>query len=339
MRGMNALARGHAGRWLIASLLAGALTWVPAAGCRPAGPADKRPSVQVGYSDPLSAAPLLVAAAASQHAKASESPDRIDAVRSADDGAVGAALLAGETSMAVMSVVEAGALFAKGAPVVIVSAVSESYGRDGVVAAAGASLDQLSGLKIGASGVDQAFYVWTMLSRAGVDPSQVIIENASSGAVLAGLRKGTYDAVALSGPYLARASRIPGDKRLFTTKDFPGILTEVLVTTAPYAQAHQDEVLAATMAVGAAGAQLKKTPRQAIPQMSEASVTAADISASLKEVRFLDAADSSSMLGIIGQPGPLVDVAAEAVAFARGSEATAGAIEALFDSRFVNPKS
>jgi NitT/TauT family transport system substrate-binding protein len=310
-----------------------------ATGCARPASGDDRPVLKIAYADSLDAAPLLVAEAASRKAPPSSWPFRIEAVRMRSAADVGAALSAGEASMAILPVVEAAAVLEKGAPVTIVSAVSESYGRDGVFAGASVeSLDQLAGRKVGVSSLEGAFYAWTMLSRAGLDPAAVTIETKSAPKVLAGLRSGAYDAAVLSGPDLARAART-GSHQLFTTKDFPGILTDALVVLRPYADAHQDVVAKATREIGRAAATLKKSPRSAIASVGETSMSAAALATALKTVRFLDTADSSSMLGIVGQPGPLSLVAADALSYLGGGQDTpAPDASGFIDSRFVNPK-
>lgn len=318
-----------------AVVLLAVLALLPAA-CGPGGQGSA-PAFPVGYRDVASAAPLLMASA--RHVPVG-GKYRISARRYPSEPRLLRALASGEVSMAILPLVSVARMFLDRAPVAVVGATAESYGRDGIVATGGtASLDGVVGQRVAVSSQSSAFFLWTMLSRAGMDPFSTPVDEKPYEQTARALESG-YSAAVLSGPALFEASRTAGRTVIMTTRDFPGVIVDVVVVSRHYAKAHPDVVQAAVRALSAAGRDLIRDPTAtAILVARESSSTPDKVRASQRGLRYLDKQKVTDLLGVVGAPGALDEVAQDAVQFAAqgGSSQAPRDTTGFIDSRYINP--
>lgn len=296
------------------------------------------PALTVGYRDIGAAAPLLVAAAKGLPAGAGF---RLAAKRYASDGKLVSAIRSGEITMAVMPVSEAAVLYVDRAAVIIVGATAESFGREGIVTTGSIdSLDELVGKRVAVSSSTGGFFLWAMMTRAGIEPASVEIVTLPYGRLEAALADEEADAVVVSGSALRRARTAEDRRVLLSTEDFPGALADVVVVGRSFAEENAKDLQRVLDAFAAASTELMSEPAAAREAAArESSTTAAQVAAAAAGLRYLSAQDVRDVLGVLGSPGALAQMAEEAVAFEveRSAAQTPPAPQELVDSRYVNP--
>lgn len=300
----------------------------------PGGP----PPLVVGYTDVGSAAPLLVAVARGLPA---DTGYELVAKRYASTGKLGAALRSGEVTMAVMPLSDAAALAVGKVPLIVVGVSAESFGRDGIVSTDSIdSLDEIMGLKVAVSSGYGAFFVWEMLSRGGLDPESVVFENVPYSSADAALASGEAGAAVLTGAVLRRAQRAPGRRVLLTTEDFPGVVVDVVVVSRRFADADARAVQRVLTAMGQAAEELAADAEgsRRLAAM-EASVPAERVAAASAGLRYFSTRDMADLIGVLGAPGPLMQVGQDALIFQteRLGKGSPGSVEDFVDSRYVDP--
>lgn len=304
---------------------------------RPTEPAGL-PPLTVGYRDPGGAAPLLLVAAKGEP---SGIRFRLAAKRYASDGKLASALRSGEVTMAVMPISEAAALYVDRVPVIVVGATAESFGRDGIVSTGPVdTLDEFSGRRVAVSSSTGAFFVWSMMTRAGLEPASVTVQTRPYRELEGALAGGETEGAVLSGTALGRAKQAADQRVLLTTEDFPGLLTDVVVVGSGFADENAREVQKVLDALAAAAEELGRDAgpsREAAAR--EASMTAAQLAAAGAGLRYLVSQDVRDLLGVAGSPGALAQVAGEAVEFQieRMGAQTPPEASGFVDTRFANP--
>lgn len=309
-----------------------------ATACDRTSPGSARRPVLVGYRDAAGALPLLLASATKEPAGLDWV---VSATRYPSEADLGKALSRGDTSIGVMPLLTAADLILSGEPVVIVGVTAESYGRDGIVGANGVdSLDELSGRRAAVTSRSGAFFLWSMLSRAGLDPLSVTVERKSYKQIRSALAGEDYAAGVLTEPGLREASDVDGREVMMTTEDFPGVLVDVLVVHKGFARDEPETVARVAAVLSKAGSALAAEPASALePIAKEATLTPGKVRVLMRGLRFPDRSKAAELMGVVGAPGALADSLEEALSFlgqSRGVEVPAD-VAGLIDSRFVNP--
>jgi ABC-type nitrate/sulfonate/bicarbonate transport system substrate-binding protein len=323
-----------------ASVLVVASLALGLAGCDRGNGEPSLPSVVVGYRDLGTALPALHASESGPLGKVDH---RLAVRRYATESALRKALVSGEITLAILPVVTAADLYLDRVPITIVGATAESFGRDGIVTTTSMdSLDEIVGRTVVTPGPTGSFFVWAMLESAGLDPMAVTLEEQPYARAMRALDGGEYQAAQLSGAALAQAGRASDRKVQVTTKDFPGLLIDVLVVGRPYAERRPDVVQAVMRAIGESGGQVAADPATTDNLVAlAASTTPAKVAAARGGLRYLDLVQNIELMGVVGSPGALPDTAAMALQFAteRTGAQTPPDPGKLTDSRFVNPAS
>ncbi|MDX2212673.1 MAG: ABC transporter substrate-binding protein [Oculatellaceae cyanobacterium bins.114] len=133
-----------------------------------------------------------------------------------------------------------------GADLVIVLTNDNSTGNDQIIAAEGInSIEDLRGKKVAAEeGTVDHFLLLLGLEQAGMTQADIEFQPLETGAAAAAFAAGQLDAVGVFAPFTTKALERPGSKALFTSKDFPGAISDHLVVSRQMVDDRPEEVQA-----------------------------------------------------------------------------------------------
>lgn len=154
------------------------------------------------------------------------------------------ALDSGSVDASIMGITEAVTPIANGLDLDIVLMTDYSAGMDGIVAAPGInSVKDLKGKTIATNiGTMNHMLLLTALEQAGLSESDVNITNMSEGDATAALVGGSIDAASIFDPQMSKAAKESGGKVIFSSKDLPGELSDVLIIKDSIVKDRADEV-------------------------------------------------------------------------------------------------
>jgi NitT/TauT family transport system substrate-binding protein len=120
---------------------------------------------------------------------------------------------------------------AGGADLQVVLTNDNSTGNDQIIAAPGIrSVADLKGKKVAAEeGTVDHYLLLLGLKKAGLQPSDITFVPLETGAAAAAFVAGQVDAVGVFAPFTTQALKRPGSTTLFSSKDFPGAISDHLV--------------------------------------------------------------------------------------------------------------
>ena len=144
----------------------------------------------------------------------------------------------------IMGITEAVTPIANGLDLDIVLMTDYSAGMDGIVAAPGInSVKDLKGKTIATNiGTMNHMLLLTALEQAGLSETDVNITNMSEGDATAALVGGSIDAASIFDPQMSKAAKESGGKVIFSSKDLPGELSDVLIIKDSIVKDRADEV-------------------------------------------------------------------------------------------------
>jgi NitT/TauT family transport system substrate-binding protein len=133
-----------------------------------------------------------------------------------------------------------------GADQVIVLVNDNSTGNDKIIVAKEInSIEDLKGKKVAAEeGTVDHFLLLQGLKKAGLSAEDIEFVPLETGKAAAAFVAGQVDAVAVFAPFTTQALKRPESKELFTSKDFPGSISDHLVFTRKFVDQHPDRVQA-----------------------------------------------------------------------------------------------
>lgn len=154
---------------------------------------------------------------------------------------------------------------AGGADQVIVLVNDNSTGNDQVIGAEGInSVADLKGKKVAAEeGTVDHFLLLKGLQEAGMTAADIEFVPLETGQAAAAFVAGQVDAVAVFAPFTTQALKRPNSKTLFSSKDFPGVISDHLVFSRQYVESHPEQVQAVVNAWFATLDHIQKNPTQA----------------------------------------------------------------------------
>lgn len=154
------------------------------------------------------------------------------------------ALDSGSVDASIMGITEAVTPIANGLDLDIVLMTDYSAGMDGIVAAPEInSVKDLKGKTIATNiGTMNHMLLLTALEQAGLSESDVNITNMSEGDATAALVGGSIDAASIFDPQMSKAAKESGGKVIFSSKDLPGELSDVLIIKDSIVKDRADEV-------------------------------------------------------------------------------------------------
>lgn len=131
-----------------------------------------------------------------------------------------------------------------GADQVVVLVNDNSTGNDKVIVAEGIrSVADLKGKKVSAEeGTVDHFLLLLGLEKAGMTQKDIQFVPLETGKASAAFVAGQVDAVAVFAPFTTQALKRPNSTELFSSKDFPGAISDHLVFTRKFVNENPDKV-------------------------------------------------------------------------------------------------
>jgi NitT/TauT family transport system substrate-binding protein len=135
---------------------------------------------------------------------------------------------------------------AAGADQVVVLVNDNSTGNDKVIVRDGIkSVADLKGKKVAAEeGTVDHFLLLLGLQKAGLKPSDIEFVPLETGKAAAAFVAGQVDAVAVFAPFTTQALKRAQSRELFSSKDFPGAISDHLVFTRAFVEKNPEQVQA-----------------------------------------------------------------------------------------------
>ncbi|MEB3294382.1 MAG: aliphatic sulfonate ABC transporter substrate-binding protein [Synechococcales bacterium] len=135
---------------------------------------------------------------------------------------------------------------AGGADQVVVLVNDNSTGNDKIIVREGIqSIADLKGKKVAAEeGTVDHFLLLLGMRKAGLQPTDIQFVPLETGKAAAAFVAGQVDAVGVFAPFTTQALKRPGSRELFSSKDFPGAISDHLVFTRKFVNTHPDQVQA-----------------------------------------------------------------------------------------------
>lgn len=132
----------------------------------------------------------------------------------------------------------------EGVALKIVLLFDTSSGGDGIVARREiATVADLKGKRVGVEvSAITHFVLLTALERAGLGETDVQLVNLSVPEAAAAFAKGKVDAATLWDPHLSREAGAPGAHKIFTSKEIPGQVIDVVMVHKSFAEARAADV-------------------------------------------------------------------------------------------------
>jgi NitT/TauT family transport system substrate-binding protein len=134
----------------------------------------------------------------------------------------------------------------KGLPLRIVAAVDESLGADGIIVRPG--INSIPDLRDHTVAFQEAmpshFFLLWLLGRAGMSKADVLGVNMNADQAGAAFMAGKVDAAVTWEPWLSQAAKSGKGKILASSKDFPGVLVDVLAVRTEVLERRERDVVA-----------------------------------------------------------------------------------------------
>ncbi|MEI6032567.1 MAG: ABC transporter substrate-binding protein [Synechococcaceae cyanobacterium ELA739] len=131
-----------------------------------------------------------------------------------------------------------------GADLQVVLTNDNSTGNDQVIVAPGIkSVQDLKGKKVAAEeGTVDHYLLLLGLKKAGLNPGDITFVPLETGAAAAAFVAGKVDAVGVFAPFTTEALKRPGSTTLFSSKEFPGAISDHLVCRSEFVKQHPEKV-------------------------------------------------------------------------------------------------
>ncbi|AFZ55264.1 ABC transporter substrate-binding protein [Cyanobacterium aponinum UTEX 3222] len=135
---------------------------------------------------------------------------------------------------------------AGGADQVIVLVNDNSTGNDKIIVSEEINtIQDLKGKKVAAEeGTVDHFLLLLGMKEAGLSPEDIEFVPLETGSAAAAFVAGQVDAVAVFAPFTTQALTRPNSKELFSSKDFPGSISDHLVFTRKFVEENPEQVQA-----------------------------------------------------------------------------------------------
>jgi NitT/TauT family transport system substrate-binding protein len=171
---------------------------------------------------------------------------------------------------------------AGGAELQVVLTNDYSTGNDQIIAAPGIkSVADLKGKRVAAEeGTVDHYLLLLGLKKAGLSAKDITFVPLETGAAAAAFVAGKVDAVGVFAPFTTQALKRPGSTTLFSSKDFPGAISDHLVCRKEFVAKNPEKVQKLVNAWFATLRQIKADPGPSLAIMAErAGVTEAEYKA------------------------------------------------------------
>ena len=197
-------------------------------------------------------------------------------------------------------------LAAQGEEVRVIYAYNDSAGADGVVARADIQTPaDLRGRVVGAeTGAPSHFLMLNVLARAGLTLNDITFVDVQVDEVEAALTSGQVEAVFTWEPGLSQAAALPGMHLLTTSRDYPGLILNVVIVRRAALEANRDTFIALIRAWEAMRATCEADPTRCWNELAaDQGRPAAALAAEAEGIRFLRLSDNRALFTATGGPG------------------------------------
>ena len=163
------------------------------------------------------------------------------------------------------------ASIAGGAELQVVLTNDYSTGNDQVIAAPGIkSVADLKGKRVAAEeGTVDHYLLLLGLKKAGLSSKDITFVPLETGAAAAAFAAGKVDAVGVFAPFTTQALKRPGSTTLFSSKDFPGAISDHLVCRKEFVAKNPEKVQKLVNTWFATLRQIKTDPAPAMVIMAQ----------------------------------------------------------------------
>ena len=229
---------------------------------------------------------------------------------------------------------------AGGADLQVVLVNDISTGNDQIIAAAGiGSVADLKGKRVAAEqGTVDHYLLLLGLRKAGLSEKDIRFVPLETGAAAAAFVAGKVDAVGVFAPFTTQALKRPGSTTLFSSREFPGAISDHLVCQRKFVTNNPEKVQAVVNAWFATLGSIRADPKAAIAIMAErAGVSEADYKAYDSGTTIYSLAENREAF----QPGstmrslPYAATQISSFLQAVGMSKTPPKLEGLLEPRFV----
>jgi NitT/TauT family transport system substrate-binding protein len=206
---------------------------------------------------------------------------------------------------------------AKGLPLKAVLVNDNSAGNDALLV--GPKIKSFADLKGKTVALEQFsvshFVLATALARNGMKPADVKITNLSAGDAAAAFIAGRVDAAVVWNPWIDQITRSGKGRALFTSKDMPGLIPDLLVAQDKAIQGKRKELVAMIQAWFETEKFIREQPAEAAAIMAKVvSMKPDEYKVFMPGTRFFDAAANKAALDP-AQPASLQAVMPSIAAF------------------------
>jgi NitT/TauT family transport system substrate-binding protein len=201
---------------------------------------------------------------------------------------------------------------AKGIPLKVVLVNDNSAGNDAVMAAMKfKSIKDLKGKTVALEEFSVSHFVLvTALSRSGMAPKDVKIVNLAAGDAAAAFLSGRVDAATVWNPWVNKIELSGKGKALFTSKDMPGLVPDLLVAQEKSIAANRADYLGMVKAWYDVEKFIRERPEEAVKIMAKVVELPPDeYKVFLPGTRFFGEKDNLEALGPASQPRSLLATA------------------------------
>jgi NitT/TauT family transport system substrate-binding protein len=229
-----------------------------------------------------------------------------------------AALSAGQLDANCQTWSDSMAPLAKGVPLKVVLVNDNSAGNDAVMAGPKLkSIKDLKGKTVALEEFSVSHFVLAMaLSKNGMKPADVKIVNLSAGDAAAAFLSGRVDATTVWNPWVNKIELSGKGKPLFTSKDIPGLIPDLLVAQEKSLAANRKDFVGMVKAWYEVEKFIREKPDQAVAIMSKVvGLTPEEYKVFLPGTRFFGEKDNLEALGPTSQARSLLSVAPTIVKF------------------------
>lgn len=156
------------------------------------------------------------------------------------------ALVAGQLDANAQTLNDTISPMASGADLVVVLTNDNSTGNDKIVVREGINaIADLKGKKVAVEeGTVDHFLLLLGMQKEGLTAKDIELQPLETGQAAAAFAAGKVDAVGVFAPFTTQALKRPGSKELFSSKDFPGAISDHLVLQRSFVDQHPDQVQA-----------------------------------------------------------------------------------------------
>jgi len=210
--------------------------------------------------------------------------------------------------------------------VVIVMAVDDSMGADGILANKSiATLADLKGKHVAfMEGSSPEFYLSYNLQQIGMSVDDVIKENMTAADAGAAFVANRVDAAVTWEPWLTRGKATDHGKVLIDTSSTPGIIIDVLAFRSEIVETRGDDIRKIIRAYNQAMEFYKSNPEEATEIMARLTggwlADPAEFSGMLTTVKLFDGPENKTFVGTREAPGRMYQTVQAAIDFWRASD-------------------